>query len=375
MAMVSRTISGALLFALLGSTAIAQSPAPPPADELKQRIDAVANKQMAANNGVGLIVGVIHNGERLVFSYGETTKGTGHKPDGRTLFQIGSISKTFTGMQLADAVRKGKAHLNDPLQKYFPRVHVPVYQGRQITLLDLADHTSALPRNIGQWKRPSATIQDMLNFLGSYQLTRAPGERYEYSNLGFALLGHALAHSANTNWRTIVHREIIAPLQLHDTTIELSADQTARRAQGYGAGGNPAPWHSNLFPMMAPAGGLYSTMDDMLEYLAYNMGERQTPLNDLLPIMQQPRHAGPKPHTQIGLSWEIRDTADGGEIIWKNGATPGFHSYIGFNRATKTGVVVLTNSAMKPAAIVSAVWSHFKNDAGEIPNNDEETTD
>jgi CubicO group peptidase (beta-lactamase class C family) len=250
------------------------------------------------------------------------------------------------------------------LQKYFPLVQVPAYGQRQITLLDLATHTSGLPRNLGQWKRQEATIQDMLNFLGSYRLTRAPGERYEYSNLGFALLGHALARSANTNWEKMVHREIVVPLQLPDTTIELNPDQMPRRAQGYGARGTPAPLHSNIWPVMAPAGGLYSTMDDMLDYLAYNMGERQTPLNDLLPILHQPRHAGPRPQTQIGLSWEIQQTSKG-EIIWKNGATPGFHSYIGFNLLSKTGVVVLTNSAMKPMPIVRAAFSQFKIAPGE----------
>lgn len=356
----------AVLFGTTASLVLGQAP-----DDLKTRIDEVAQREMAANNGVGLMVGVIRNGERSVFAYGETTRGSGRKPDGKTLFQIGSISKTFTAAQLADAVRKGKAQLNDPLKKYFPRINVPAFNGREITLQDLATHTSALPRNIGHWTKQGATVPDMLNFLGSYHLTRAPGEKYEYSNLGFALLGHALAHSANTNWRTLVHQEIIGPLQLRDTTIELTPDQMARRAQGYGPRGNPAQWHSNLFPMMAPAGGLYSTMDDMLEYLAYNMGERQTPLNDLLPIMFQQRQAGPKPHTQIGLGWEIRETPKG-HIIWKNGATPGFHCYMGFNPSTKIGVVVLTNSSMKPAAIVGAVWSYYKTEHGEVPDNDED---
>jgi serine-type D-Ala-D-Ala carboxypeptidase/endopeptidase len=362
-------IGAALLCASAGSVALAQSAAP---DELKQRIDQVAEREMAAHNGVGLVVGVVHNEERSIFSYGETSKGSGRKPNSKTLFQIGSITKTFTGALLADAIRHNKAHLNDPLKKYFPRVHVPAYGQREITLLDLATHTSGLPRNLGQWKHQGATIQDMLNFLGSYRLTRAPGERYEYSNLGIALLGHALAHSANTNWAVMVHREIVVPLRLGDTVLELNQNQLARRAQGYGARGNPAPLHANTFPAMAPAGGLYSTMDDMLDYLAYNMGDRQTPLNELLPIMHQPRHAGPRPQTQIGLAWEIRQLPNGEIIVWKNGATPGFHSYIGFNPATKTGLVVLSNSAVTPAQIVSAVFSYFKLEPGEYPSDTDE---
>jgi serine-type D-Ala-D-Ala carboxypeptidase/endopeptidase len=369
---ISQQIVAGLLFVSAGSVALGQSP---PADELKARIDQVAQQEMVAHKGVGLMVGVAHNGERSIFAYGETFKGNGQKPDSKTLFQIGSITKTFTAALLADAVRRGKAQLNDPLKKYFPRVQVPAYGQRQITLLDLAAHTSALPRSIGNWQRQGATIQDMLNFLGSYHLNRAPGERYEYSNLGFALLGHALAHSANTNWAAMVHREIVVPLQLRDTTIEPDPDQMARRAQGYGPRGNPAPLHSNVWPMMAPAGGLYSTMDDMLEYLAYNMGERQTPLDDLLPMMHQARHAGPRPHTQVGLAWEIQEIPNGGEIIWKNGGTPGFHSYIGFNLLSKTGVVVLTNSAMKPMPIVKTVFSQFRIAPGENPAESEESGD
>ena len=356
----------ALTFAASMFVAEAQSPPPAPrGDELKSRIDQAAEQEMTAHNGAGLMVGILHNGERSVFAYGETVKGSGRKPDRKTLFQIGSITKTFTAMQLALAVRNGKAHLNDPVKKYFPQAKIPSYGQQQITLLDLADHTSALPRMIGQWKgKQGATIQDMLNFLSSYRLTRAPGERYEYSNLAFALLGHALARSANTTWAALVHRQIIGPLQLRDTTIELNPEQFGRRAQGYGPRGNPAPLHSNQWPLMAPAGGLYSTMDDMLDYLAYNMSERQTPLDDLLPMMHQARHAGPRPQTQVGLGWEIQQTPNG-EIIWKNGATPGFHCYIGFNQSTKTGVVVLTNSAMKPMPIVKAVFSEFKNEPGE----------
>ena len=362
--------SFSIVFGLIATVTLAQSQSASP-DDLKQRIDQVAQQEMAAHNGVGLVIGIVHNGERSVFSYGEAVKGSGRKPDSKTLFQIGSITKTFTAAQLADAVHKGKAQLNDPLKKYFPRVNVPAYNGREITLLDLATHTSALPRNLGQWKKQGATIPDMLNFLNSYRLTRAPGEKYEYSNLAFALLGHALAHAANTNWRTLVQREIVAPLQLRDTVIELNPGQSARRAQGYGPRGNPAPEHSNIWPVMAPAGGLYSTMDDLLDYLAYNMSERQTPLNELLPIMFQPRHAGPAPHTQIGLGWEIRETPKG-DIIWKNGATPGFHSYIGFNLLSKTGVVVLSNSAVKPMAFVKPVFSYFNAASGEIPAETEE---
>ena len=347
------------LFISAASVALAQSPA-----DLKDHLDQVAAKEMTSQRGVGLIVGVIHNGDRSVLSYGESVKGSGRKPDSKTLFQIGSISKTFTAALLADLVRQGKAKLDDPLGKYLPRARVPAFGPRQITLLDLATHTSGLPRNLGRWQRDHATIQDLLAFMSSYRLTRAPGERYEYSNLAFAVLGHALAHSAKTNWAQMVNREIAAPLELFDTTVELTPEELSRRAQGYGPAGNPAPLHSNMWPAMAPAGGLYSTMEDMLNYLAFNMGERETQLNELLPILLQPRHAGPKPRTQVALGWEI-GPAGNGNIIWKNGATPGFHSYIGFNPTTKIGVVVLSNSSLQPAVIAAAVFSYFR----IAPNN------
>lgn len=338
-----------------------------PSAELRTRLDAVAQRALTQQGAVGIVVGVVHEGEPAMFSYGERIKGAGEKPDGTTLFQIGSITKTFVAALLADFVRNGTMRLDDPVSKYLPRVQVPTYGARQITLLDLVTHTSGLPRNLGQWRDKQATVEQMFGFLGRCKLQSAPGDRYLYSNLGFAVLAEAIGHAGKAPWPNLLRREITGPLHLDQTTIELTPQQLEHRAQGYGAAGRPAPWHSNLWPAMSGAGGLYSNMNDMLKYLSFNMGINETPLNELLPIMQQPRHPGSKGKGEIGLAWEIR-RAPGGDIIWKNGSTPGFHSFIGFNPQRKTGVVVLCNSAIKPIVFASEVFKFY----GAPDRSDEE---
>ena len=329
-----------------------------PAPSLESRLNEIARQELATREGAGVAIGIIHAGERTTFFYGEKAKGSGHKPDGATLFQIGSITKTFVATLLADYVNKGKVRLDDPLSEYLPAVHVPSFNGRRITLLDLATHTSGLPRSLGRWRRDQASVNDMFQFVGSLRLSRAPGQKYEYSNLGFALLVEALAHAGGNDWAALVHEEVAAPLQLNDTVVEPSGSQLDRRAQGYDPKGQPAPWRSNVFPAMSGAGGLYSTMDDMLKYLAFNMGETDTPLKQLLIILHQSRRPAGIAPNQMALGWHLRP-ASKGRIVWKNGGTPGFRSYIGFNPATKVGLVVLTNSQMKPAPFVQAIFAHY----------------
>ncbi len=323
------------------------------APETRARIDEIASAPVRNGEVPALIVGVMQGSDRMVRGYGEIIEGTDVRPGPTTVWEIGSITKTFTAMLLALYVQRGIVHYHDPLQKYVPGwVTVPSYGGRQIELIDLATHTSGLPKDPNLDGIRHLSVEEMYRMTSAYRLTRAPGAQFEYSNWGFALLAHALMRAMGADYEQLVEGDICNPLALSDTRIKLTPDEDARQAQGYGPGGRPRPHDNPTWPAFNGAGALRSTMDDMMGYLAYNMGQMNTPLSSLLPDLQREWRAGGMPGTHVGLAWQMfpmRGTDH--TVIWKNGAASGFFSYIGFVKETGTGVVVIANRKVRVARI------------------------
>jgi len=320
----------------------------PPSDSeieviLRERIDT-------AKQGVGIVVGLVDEKGPRIIRYGKLSRGSVRTVDGDTVFEIGSATKVFTALLLADAVERGEMKLDDPISKYLPpAVKVPTRNGRQITLLDLATHTSGLPRlpdnfTPGDVNNPYAdyTVAQMYAFLSGYTLPRDIGATYEYSNLGAGLLGHILARKAGTNYEALVVQRICRPLGMTNTQSMLSPGLRARLATGHNAAGEPvANWD---IPTLAGAGALRSTANDMLKFIAANLGLTKSDLWPTMQLTQVPRHAAGSPDMQIGLCWHILNKF-GTEAIWHNGGTGGYHSFIGFDKKKRRGVVVLANSA------------------------------
>ncbi|HTI03760.1 MAG TPA: serine hydrolase, partial [Gemmatimonadales bacterium] len=268
---------------------------------------------------------------------------------GTAVFEIGSITKVFTASVLADMVARGEVRLDDPVAKYLPAsVHVPSYGGKQITLVDLATQSSGLPRLPTNFAprdstNPYAdyTVAQLYAFLSSYQLPRDVGATYEYSNLGMGLLGHALALRAHTSYESLVRARILAPLGMRETAITLTPQLTARLAPGHDAEGHVVPnWD---LPTLAGAGALRSTARDMLTFLAANIDTGTTALNREFATTHAPRHPAGSPTMQIGLAWHIL-ARPGGSIVWHNGGTGGYRSFLGYDPARRMGVVILANS-------------------------------
>ena len=169
-------------------------------------------------------------------------RGNGDKPNGDTIYEIGSVTKAFTGTLLADMVNRGLVKLDAPLQDFMPTdVKLHLAKNQPIRLVDLASQTSGLPRlpDNMQPKDPSNPYADytperMFEFLGKHQLRRPPGE-YEYSNLGMGLLGHMLAKQAGQTYEQLVIERICDPLKMTDTRITLSDEQRKRLAPPYNA--------------------------------------------------------------------------------------------------------------------------------------------
>jgi D-alanyl-D-alanine-carboxypeptidase/D-alanyl-D-alanine-endopeptidase len=303
-----------------------------------------------AHKGVGIVVGIIDEKGTRIISQGALSKTDHRAVDGDTIFEIGSVSKVFTASLLAEMAGRGEVKLDDPASKFLPKsVKMPGRNGKEITLLDLATQSSGLPRmpdNFTQSdpRNPYAdySVQKMYDFLSSYTLTRDIGEKYEYSNLGVGLLGHILALRTGANYEALVMERICRPLGMTNTFITLSPSLQARLATGHGEGGRPVPNWDII--TLAGAGGLRSTVNDMLKFVSANMSVTQSPLSPALDLAQKPLRGAGNPNVKIGLCWHIT-TRDGSEIVWHNGATGGYHSFIGFERKIRRGIVVLANSA------------------------------
>jgi CubicO group peptidase (beta-lactamase class C family) len=317
--------------------------------DLQEKIDPWAQPMIDDGIAVGLVVGILRDGEQQIIAYGETEKDSGKKPTGQTVYEIGSATKAFTGVLLADMVRRGEVKLEDPLQKILPaNVKAPVADDKPITLEHVATHASGLPRlpgNMGffgiynPWNPyGSYTPEKMYAFLQGHKLRRPPGE-YEYSNYGMGLLGHELARFKGMTYEELLVERIARPLEMNDTRITLNEDQQQRLAKPY----NEALKLTKNWdlPTLAGAGGLRSTADNMLKFLAANLADDQTELSKSLQLSHEQRHKMDD-GLAIGLGWHI---ARDGITWWHNGMTGGYSSWISFVPKDNAAVVVLSNTA------------------------------
>lgn len=298
---------------------------------------------------IGIVVGLVSDKGSRIISYGKPDQQGSRTLDGDTVFEIGSITKVFTTILLANMAERGEVSLTDPAAKYLPKsVKVPTRNNKEITLFDLATHISGLPRmptNIApkDERRQYAeyTVEQLYDFLSNYRLTRDIGEEYEYSNLGMGLLGHILALKAGTDYETLIITRICEPLGMESTRIKLSPQMQAHLATGHDKAGKAVPnWD---FVAMAGAGALRSTTTDMLKFVAANLGLMKS---GLLPAMQK-THREQKstglPYRSIALGWHVL-AEHGAEIVWHDGETGGYQCFIGFDQKKRRGVVVLSNS-------------------------------
>ena len=315
---------------------------------------------------VGIVVGLINEEGRKVISYGTLSQGGSREVDGSTVFEIGSITKVFTALLLADMAERGELSLDDPIAKFLPEaVKVPSKDDKQITLLHLATHTSGLPRMPDNFfpednANPYAdyTVEKMYEFLSGCTLNKDIGAEIEYSNLGGGLLGHILALKAGKDYETLVTERICEPLGMNSTRIKPTPELRDRLAVGHNVWGEVVKnWD---FQALAGAGALRSTANDMLEFLATNLGFVES---GLWPAMQDTHLArdSKSATNKIGLAWLIGNKF-GTEFIWHNGGTGGYRSFIGFVKDKRRGVVVLSNSTHS----VDDIGKHLLNNKFEI---------
>lgn len=307
--------------------------------------------EAAARRHVGLAVGAFCGAATSVHTSGTGGSGRGALPVD-TLFQIGSVTKVFTALALADAVVAGELDLTTPLTALLPEAAAHRHT-RMITLEHLASHTSGLSRLPKGLRRralrhPSDPYrdfasEDLVAALAAARPRRAPGRRVRYSNFGMALLGAALCRHSGMPYERLVEARVTAPLGLTDTVIVPSAAQAARLAVGHSRRRAEVPdWDLGGMP---GAGALRSTVSDQLALLRAHLDPSTSPMPAALALVQQP-HARANRFVQVALGWHlspVRGTSS--TALWHNGGTGGSSSYVALLRDARIGVVVLSNMA------------------------------
>ncbi|MFH0966392.1 MAG: serine hydrolase domain-containing protein, partial [Methanobacteriota archaeon] len=333
----------------------------------KDEVDLVITPILESGTYEGVVVSLVDPNGSVTYSYGYADAEKKKKVDNRTLFSIGSISKTFTGVLLADAQNRGELNLTTPIAQYVPvNYSIPSLNGREITLEDIATHTSGLPgvpdllKDVDPNLSPGDQVEQAFMYYGTfpaetaygfvqnYTLPREPGAAWEYSNLGASIAGDIAALRAGTSYEDLLKRRILSPLGMDETRINLSGAEGSL-ANGYRAYADPRDKAKLLQfnDFWTASGGIYSTGEDMATFLAAELDIIETPLNAAFPLTHQIRalrSEGP-PMIEQGLFLDTSEGADGTRIYLKPGETNGFQAIIGFISDDKEGVVILANTA------------------------------
>jgi D-alanyl-D-alanine-carboxypeptidase/D-alanyl-D-alanine-endopeptidase len=313
--------------------------------DLKQHVaPLVENKTLQA-----VSLGAIQPGGSVTAHTGTLSAGTAVPPDDRTLYEIGSITKVFTSLLLADAVVRGEVTLETPIARLLPvDVVLPDSAGERITLAMLATHTSGLPRIPAEisaidFLNPYARYDetDLWKTLRVVKLDFEPGTKASYSNLAAGLLGTLLARKAGMSFAELLTARITQPLGMTDTVLTTNAEQRARFAPGFTSAG--LPWSHWDFKALAGAGGIRSTTTDMMRFAAAMLrpADAPEPLARAIDLAweRQKLAATTTPGGQA-LGWML---AGDGKTRWHNGMTGGFHSALFVNRELGVASLLLSN--------------------------------
>lgn len=347
-------------FAKVATTAVPQwsNGHAPSLDDIvrKECVPYITNGQC-----VGLSVAVVSGTNSTVMAFGRACATNDFFARGDTIYEIGSITKTFTALALAREIERGTVRLDQPVAEFMPAGLEISKDSRGVTFRHLTTHTSGFPRqpdNLSMWhifwclwrdRNPYGdyTEKQFREAIRTIELESKPGTHLEYSNFGMDLVGYLLSQHAGMSYEAYIKREVCEPLGLFDTTVTFSTNQAARFSQGYMVSERKdtnliavqsVPW--DLPSYLAGSGALRSTASDMLKYLEANM-HPTGPLANSIQQTHRELYKDPESYT-LGMNW-VRTSMKGKTVIWHNGAMGGCSSYLGFTEDGSVGVVVLAN--------------------------------
>lgn len=310
-------------------------------------------------NRIGLSIGIYDNGKKTFYNYGSVKNDSQQLPDSNTLYEIGSISKTFTGTMLAKAAADGKVSLDDDVRKYIDKKYGNyanlAFNHKIIKLKYLVSHVSGLPLflpdNPGLFANPdydvlpyeitriqNAYSKDLFfRDLHTVKLDTVPGYKFRYSNAAAQLLQYTLENIYHKTYEELLGDHIAKPLGMTNTTSLLSKTNTQKRAVGYNDKGNPMPYNPS---MLASAGGIFSSTTDMLRYLSFHVNEK----NKTVAFSHKIVTGNIEQHA-TGLNWQENHLPGQPKKIWQSGGTFGFASYCVIFPGTNLAIVLLSNES------------------------------
>jgi len=359
------------------TTAAVAAPKPKPLDPDQVVKDAIAHFMKKYHVPGAAVVLYIHN-RAYTYYFGYANKKTKKPVDNKTLFELGSLTKLFTTLLLAEQIDANKMHLLDLAARYFPELQQGSKQFSQVHLLNLATHTAGfsldLPGGVN-------SQQDLMNYLKGWHSDLSVGKQWSYSNIGIGLLGDAIVNATGESYQQLLNEEILQELGMQHTYIDIPANEINNLAQGYNESGQPAPRVvSELFPA---AWALKSTLPDMQRFLSASIHISGTPysISHALRIAQTPYFA--LKDMQQGLAWQvyrlnpktmndllnppttfdisaqparfiikIKRQYNGKDLIDKTGATDGFRAYLAVIPAKKSGIIILANRYVANGPVV-----------------------
>ena len=323
--------------------ATASGAAAPPSIQIQDFADAFVE----ADKAPGIAIGVLDESGRIkTYCAGTLTAGGTRPITENTIFETGSVSKTFAAVLAHMLEQQGELSLSDPVNIHLPDgVQVPAFNGNEITLWHLATHTSGLPRvparlDSGDSYYPF-TVEELYEFLPNWKPDRAPGESYSYSNLGYGLLGLVLELNQETSFEELAKQHILRRLKMRNTGCSFDETFSERLATPH-HGTTPTtirPWTQPT----AGAGGIKSTARDLMLFAKANLSDSRTPLHRSLRACQVPRVSKKTRANRVGLGWHVSGESSE-PVIGHSGATNGFRTYLGFMPGRNRAVVVLANS-------------------------------
>lgn len=317
---------------------------------LDEIIEKVGTKYVGKNGNVGLVIGVVKGDKIYIKGFGKKNKENGDAPDAKTIFELASSGKVFTTSAAQILADRNEISFDDTIDKYLNLKVKLCEQAKNITLRQLAAHTSGLPSfpesfvpkikdELNPYK--DLTVKDLYDYLTDGNGMQKSGS-YDYSNLGMGVLGHILEIKTGKSYESIIKDEITNKLEMKNTTITLNEEQKKLLAQGYNEQGNPNPvWEDNV---LTGAGSFLSNAEDMVKFIKVNFDENQSDISKSLLKTHERQFNG-----KTGLGWHyyskfVAFITDEGDVIWHNGGAGGYVSFMALNKKTKSGVILLSNS-------------------------------
>lgn len=313
---------------------------------LDSSVQRAVTTYMSNENVSGLSVGVIQNGNMFTYNFGETEKGNKKLPTNETIYEIGSITKTFTGIILANAINEGKVKLTDDIRKYLNGDFLNLqFEGHPIQIVHLSNHTSRLPSEPKIYNTnknpydPAIAFDEKIvtDILQHIKLDTIPGTKIEYSNFAVCLLGNILEEIYNQPYEQLLQKYIFEPNKMEQSKITFTDVDYKNYCQGYDTEGNKTKYWRNK--LAEPAGGIRSTTKDMLMYAKAQLeGKYETAnwLSHQLTIGDKKRGKG--------LCWGISSTKKGYLVLSHDGGTDGFTSLCLIYPELNSAIILLTNN-------------------------------